>query len=137
MNNFSVIQILRTFTKEETKEFDKFAGISYFGGSDYISKFWQAIKPYHPEFNPDKISKEKIFSKLYPGKLYNDATMRKLSSELLKVCEEFLKIVETKNLKIGERFLLRRFRNSKLTQTYEANGTNCKNIMMVKAILIL
>jgi len=120
MESFSVIQILKTFTKEEVKEFDKFTGNSYFGGSEYIAKFWRAIRPFYPEFKRDDIQKEKLFKELYPGKAFNDATIRKLSSELLKVCEEFIKVVELKKTKIGERFLARRFRNSQLLKQYES-----------------
>ena len=86
MKSFSVIEILGTFTPAEIKDFDRFVKVPYFGGSEFVAKFWKEIKKAYPEFNEKMINKEWVFKKLYPGKAYSDATIRKLSSELLKIC---------------------------------------------------
>ena len=66
MHNFSVIQILKTLSPEEIKEFDKLVRSPYFGGSNFIVKFWQHLKKAYPEFSEKAINKEKIFKKTLP-----------------------------------------------------------------------
>lgn len=119
MKSFSVIEILGTFTPEEIKDFDRFVKVPYFGGSEFVAKFWKEIKKAYPEFSEKLINKERIFKKLYPGKAYSDATIRKLSSELLKICEEFIKISELRKGKTGERMLLFSYRNRQLFKQYD------------------
>lgn len=119
MKSFSVIEILKTFTTAEVKDFDKFVKRPYFGGSEYVAQFWKVIKKAYPEFDERAINKERVFKKLYPGKAYNDATIRKLSSELLRVCEEFIKISELRKTKTGERMLLFSYRNRQLFKQYD------------------
>src|SRR5690606_29289538 len=120
MKNFSIIEILRTFTPAEIKDFDRFVKIPYFGGSEFIVKFWKEIKKAYPGFEEKTINKERVFKKLYPGKAYNDATIRKLSSELLKMIEEFIMITELKKTKTGERMLLFSYRNRQLFSQYDS-----------------
>jgi hypothetical protein len=90
MNKFTIIQILKTFSQTELKEFEKFLKSPYFGGSNYLISYFNAIKKYYPEFRSSFIKKEKIFKKLYPGKKFNDLTLRKLSSGLYDIAEKFL-----------------------------------------------
>jgi hypothetical protein len=119
MHNFSIIQVLRTFSPEEIKEFDKLVRSPYFGGSNFVLKFWQELKKAYPEFTERAVNKERIFKKLYPGKPYDDRIVRKLSSALLKMSEEFLILEMAKGYKISDRFLLMQYRNRKLIPQYE------------------
>ncbi|HRE41241.1 MAG TPA: hypothetical protein PLG90_07890 [Ignavibacteria bacterium] len=117
--NSAVIQVLKTFSSAEIKEFDKFVRSPFFGGSEYIYTFWNIIKKHHPGFEGKNFNKEIIFKKLYPGKPFNDGTIRKLSSELLKLAEEFIKITEFRKTKIGNRFLLITYNARYLYNMYE------------------
>jgi hypothetical protein len=90
MYNFSAIKILKTFTADEVKEFDKFIKSPFFGGTKYIADFFKIIKKHHPGFDSKSLEKTKVFAKLYPGKKYDDSLLRKLSSELLKMLEKYI-----------------------------------------------
>lgn len=119
MKNFSIIKILKTLSTVEIKDFDKFVRSPYFGGSEYLNKFWQEIKKYYPDFDDDKISRERIFKRLYPGKAYDDATIRKLASALFKMSEEFISISEIQKTRLPDRYLLMYYRGKHLSNLYE------------------
>lgn len=127
MKNFSIIKVLKTFSPNEIKDFDKFVRSPYFGGSEYLTKFWQEIKKYYPVFEEDKISRERIFKRLYPGKSYNDATIRKLASALFKMSEEFISASELRKTKIPDRYLLMYYRNKHLHNLYETKWKEVEN----------
>ncbi len=90
MNNFAFIKIIRTFSKQEIKEFGKMTKSPYFGGGKYVYNFWRELKKYSPELGEKQIEKRKIFSAVYPGREYDDTIIRKVSSVFLKMTEKFL-----------------------------------------------
>jgi len=92
MYKFAVVQILRSFSKQEMKEFDKVVCSPFFGGSAYIYKFWRELKKYYPEFKEEKIERKKLFAALYPTKKYDDAVIRKIASLLHNMAERYIGI---------------------------------------------
>ena len=84
------IEILCTFSKTEFKDFRKFIDSSYFNENKMLVKMYSLLKKYYPDFNSRVFTKENLYIKLYPGKKYNDGTMRKLLSELQSLAENFL-----------------------------------------------
>ncbi|MBK8983686.1 MAG: hypothetical protein IPM38_15555 [Ignavibacteria bacterium] len=68
MRSLRLVNILKTFTKEEIKEFEKFVASPYFSRGRNLSPFFSVIKKYYPEFYPDQYSAEKIFRELFSGK---------------------------------------------------------------------
>lgn len=121
MKKFAVIQIISSFSAEEVKEFEKVVRSPYFGGSNYLVKFWNEIKKAYPEFDENKIARERIFKKLYPGKKYDDAVIRKLSSNLLKMAEKYLGIkrADSGEYRIIDFYTSTELRERKLYNLYE------------------
>lgn len=89
-----LIRILRTFSVEELKSFDKYLNSPYFGCKPFVINFFNEFKKNHPEFPDEKILKKNLFAKLYPDKKYDDVLMRKLISNLTGYVENFLMISE-------------------------------------------
>ena len=85
----NLIQLLKAFSKEEMKEFGKFVSSPFHNNRKEVVFFFEEIKIFYPDFNQHNFSKEYIFSLLYPGKKYQDDVMRRLSSNLFKLAEEF------------------------------------------------
>lgn len=85
----NIIQLLRSFSKEEKAEFGKFVH-SYFNNRKEVARFFDELKKFFPFFENKNFSREYIFNKLYPGKKYNDAVIRKLSSNLFKLAENYI-----------------------------------------------
>lgn len=85
----NLIQFLKTFSKEEIRELGRFVSSTFHNNRHDVVEFFEAIKNFYPDFNQQGFSKENIFSSLYPAKEYRDDVMRRLSSNLLKLAEEF------------------------------------------------
>lgn len=109
MHNTSVISILKSLTKSELKEFDKFIISPYFNNQPSLTAFYNELRSYHPEFSSSKLDREKVFARLYPEKNFSDDTIRRLSSDLKKVLDDFIyykasetMVTEAKYLKVSE-----------------------------------
>lgn len=90
MEKSKLIEILRTLNSNEIKSFKDFISSPYFNTGSAVIKLFTILKPYHPEYPAEKIQKEKIFQKLYPGKPYNEQVMKNLTSDFIRLCKEFL-----------------------------------------------
>lgn len=90
MEKSRVIDILKTFSKEEIKSFKDFVNSPFFNRNKSVIRLFDIVRKSSPGFNSAVIRKENIYKKIFPGKTYNDIVMRILISDLLKLAEEFL-----------------------------------------------
>lgn len=94
MKDFKLINLLKTFSKTEFREFEKFIASPYFGRGRDLMPLFKAIKTFYPEFTSENFTIEKIYEDIFPCKKYGDARsnslMKTLISELYKMCIEFL-----------------------------------------------
>ncbi|HMQ70743.1 MAG TPA: hypothetical protein PKC58_17335 [Ignavibacteria bacterium] len=89
-DNYALFVLLRTFTPDEWKEFEKFIASPYFNkGRNYLP-FVKILKKYHPGYDKEKLSKENIYKKLFPGKVYKESVISSMFSRLYNLGEEFL-----------------------------------------------
>lgn len=109
MHNTSIISILKSLTKIELKEFDKFVISPFFNNQPSITRFYEDIKKFYPEFTDPKLGREKVFIRLYPDKAYSDNTIRRLSSDLKKILDDYIYYkasetmpAEARSLKVSE-----------------------------------
>ncbi len=87
--NSNIIQLLMSFSKDEKIEFAKFVH-SPFNNRSEVARFFDELKQFFPSFGNKNFSKENIFANLYPGKKYKDDVIRKLSSNLFKLAEDYI-----------------------------------------------
>lgn len=90
MRETSVISILKTLSKEEIKEFDKFIISPFFNNQPSLTRFYTELKKFHPAFPDEKLERKIVFQRLYPGKVFSDETIRRLSSDLKKILDEYM-----------------------------------------------
>lgn len=90
MKDSKLIKLLRTFTKSEWKEFEKFADSPYFNGGRNFLPYLKLLRKFYPEFNSEKLTREYIYKTLYPGKKYKDSVIFTVTSGLYGLAEEFL-----------------------------------------------
>jgi len=93
MQQSKAFRILSSLSKEEYGEFEKFILSPYFNRSKDLIKLFSVVKKYYPEFSSSGLEHEKIYKKLYPGKSFNEGTMRNLFSDLGSLAEKFLAYV--------------------------------------------
>ncbi|HMS63783.1 MAG TPA: hypothetical protein PKD83_00865 [Ignavibacteria bacterium] len=122
MQDSKIIEILKTFSTEEFKDFEKFIVSPYFRKRD-ITGLFAVLKPFYPDFNDKKLTVEYIFKKLFPGKKYErdkaDSHLRTLTSDLFLSCKEFLIHLEINvQYSFRESFLLAQLRKRNLDKEF-------------------
>ncbi len=90
MTNSKLVQLLRTFSKEEFKSFGKFIRSPYFYKDKSVINLYGALKQYYPDFNDKCLTKTFLFEKMYPEKKYSDSQMKYLMSEMFSMGKRFL-----------------------------------------------
>ncbi len=91
-NSFEIFPLLRTFSKDELKKFEKYLVSPYFNNSLKIISLFKEIKNYHPLFSDIRLSKEALYKKISPSAAYNDSTMRNLFADLHRAALDFLSL---------------------------------------------
>jgi hypothetical protein len=86
------IDLLKTFTAEEMKEFGLFISSPFFNKEKVLIQLFDLLMKYYPLFTGRGFTKEKIFTKIYPGKKYNDGMLRNSLSKIHSLGERFIAI---------------------------------------------
>lgn len=105
MHTSKAIQVMGALNQTEIKELDDFINSPYFNTNSNIIRLFELVKKHYPAFEPEKIEKEILFAKLFPGKPYNEQIMKNLSSQLLQLSLEFLGINKYRNRNINDKEL--------------------------------
>ena len=85
-----IIKILKTFSKQDMKEFGLFVRSPFFNTNQSVIKLFEQIKKYHPEFDDKIQGKELLFEKTFGKIKYDDSFMRVTVFRLLELAKEFL-----------------------------------------------
>ena len=118
-----LIVFLKTFSKNEINEFEKFLDSPYFKKGRDPLQLLRVLKKFHPEFLQKEFSEGAVLKELYSGEDKQDKnamnTLRSLSSYLLKAVEEFLYISEVKkSSSLKNRTLLKEILDRNLLRNY-------------------
>jgi len=90
MNNIKLFELLETFSKHEFENFGFFLKSPYLNSSPKAQKLFEIISENYPDFDSDKLTKQFIFSAIYPGEEYKDKKVRDLFSKTLELAENYL-----------------------------------------------
>lgn len=128
MNDSKLINLLRTFSKSEMKEFEKLVSSTFFNkGRNYLP-YLNELKKFYPKFDDEKLTQEYVFSKLYKGKKFNKQIMWNMSSALFNMAEEFLINVALKtNSFVRNNLAAEEYHDRKLIQLYLKTIDNMEN----------
>jgi len=124
MKETGLISLLKTFSKNEIKEFDKFLRSPYFTEGKNIRHrilydYFIILKEFYPSFSNKSYTKEHLYSKLYPETKYNDGIVRKLNSDLAKLAEQFLIQLELEKDKFKQKeYLLNNLSPRKMDKSF-------------------
>lgn len=112
MENSKLIRVLRSLSKAEMKELEKFISSPYFSTGRDCKLIFDILKRSWPEFSGVQMTKAFVYEKLYPGKSYGDkrskSILSTLSSELYGLVLKFLTYSGLKNDNRGKKLLLLR-----------------------------
>ena len=90
MHNHTSIELLKTLNQEELKKLKDYISSPYFNKSETLVKLYEIILKQAPDFNSRQLQKEKLYNKLYPGKKYNEQTIRSRMVELTALIKGYL-----------------------------------------------
>jgi len=88
--NTTLVEILRTFTREEMKSLELFINSPYFNRKSILIKLFEVLKNYYPEFTGSKLNRNEIWIKLYPDKKFNYGVMKNILYDLTGLVQRFL-----------------------------------------------
>lgn len=100
------IEVLKSFSKIEMKEFGKFLDSSYHNTNGRLSEFFNALRNYYPDFNQNDFTDETLYSLVFGKSKYNYQVLKNLMSQLYKKENEFLVLQALANDKNGQKIYL-------------------------------
>ncbi len=104
MERSKLIELLRTFSKKNLREFDDYINSPFFNKSDELKHFYQYLRKNAPHFPIHKIKREYAYKKLYPNLQYDDKHMNYLMSFTLKLAEQYLGLAHFQESGMQEHF---------------------------------
>jgi len=110
------------FTKDELKEFRKFINSPYFNSNKSIIKLFEYLHSKYPNISEEHISYAAISRNVFSEKKINQAGIRKLISEFMKIMEEYFMQSGLQIDIIANRIsLLNKLRERGLNKRFEMN----------------
>lgn len=136
MKKSKVIELLRTFSKEEIEELGEFLNSPLFNKGKKITELFQIIKPSHP-FSDDYVPDyDKICKKLYPGEKTEKNKIFNLFARLLNLAEDYIVYKRFSKMEVSRKnMLLKEYADRNLygffIETLKKAETSCNNIKVV------
>lgn len=91
---------------KEYKRFEQYIISPFFSSNKRAVELFGLLKQHYPEFPADKIAKEALYKKLFPGEPYDDKKMRYAASDLFKLLEDYLTYLEFEDQTTRKKHLL-------------------------------
>ncbi|HMS33756.1 MAG TPA: hypothetical protein PKC91_06690 [Ignavibacteria bacterium] len=119
---YKIIEILKTFSVKETKQFDSFLLSPFFNESRKLRNLYISLLEFYPYFEPGIMCEEKLSKKINPDLPFNKSTMKTLFFELANNAEEFLRISNFRTkLNLKEDYLREEYFKRKLYKLVDQN----------------
>lgn len=90
MVDSKLVKLLRGLSAEDFRHIRKMLRSPFFTSNVHLLALFDLLKTAHPDFLPKKIDKQKIFKKIFPKHRYSDIKLRNLSSDLVRLIEDYL-----------------------------------------------
>ncbi len=84
------VEIIKTFSKHEEKEFLKFISSPFFNRSKKIVQLYKVLLTYRNDFDSEELNKEFVYGKMKQTEKYSDSTMRNLLADLYILLKKYL-----------------------------------------------
>jgi hypothetical protein len=92
MHNNIAIEFLKTLNKDELKKFEQFLKSPFFNSNKTLVTLFETIKKFAPDYTDKTLLRDNLFKKIYPGKKYNELSLRTRMSELAELLRKFFAI---------------------------------------------
>ncbi|MEO8209483.1 MAG: hypothetical protein ABI840_02895 [bacterium] len=105
----SVISILKTFSDEEVNSFTDFLNSPFHNKNENVIKLFVILKEYHPGYDDESLSKEKLFKRIFGNLKFKEYHIRNLFSDLNILAEKFLQFIHINANYTYEKLLIEEF----------------------------
>lgn len=123
MHNSKLFHILRSFSKQDMKEFEKYLSSPFFGYKAFVLNFFRHISKYHPHYDKENIDKKSLYRKAYKDRKYSDGLVRRLVSDLIRASEDYLTLKNfRKNSIFCNACLLNELRSRGLNESFRVRS---------------
>lgn len=111
MENTKAYNILKTFSPKELIEFSKFLNSSYFNESRNVTKLFDLIRHYHPDFSSVHLTSAELHKKIFGNEIPRvNNSVNNLFTKLIKKAELYLSVKELRNDVIAsDYYLMKRY----------------------------
>lgn len=94
MHSHIAIELLKILNEEEIKLLGDFIRSPYFNKREVLIRLYDLVAKHSPDFTNSSLKKENLYKKLFPGKEYNEQTLRSRISDFSNLIKIF--IIENK-----------------------------------------
>lgn len=113
MKNAKLIDVLKSFTKEEIKDLSVYVEHAKVKENTFVQQLYAYLFKQYPEFADKNIAKEKVYKKLFSNKKYDENKLSKIMSELTKTIEDYIITRQSKSNELANKIQLIRFYNER------------------------
>lgn len=108
MPSQKLTDILKTFDKQDWRAFERFVASPFFNRNERLVSFVDLLRKHAPDFDENKLTKEKVFESLYDKKTaYKEQQVYDHIAFLMRLIEQFLAYQEYEQEEpMQERYLL-------------------------------
>ena len=90
MKKTKITELLSSFSNSEIKRFKTFLNSPYCNHKPQFVKAFAALSEYHPYYENDNLTEEKIFAEMFNGKPYSYTMFKNALSDIYELAKQFL-----------------------------------------------
>ena len=98
----TALKIVQSFSKKEISEFEDFLNSPFHNKKSGPVKLFREIKKSSPDYSSENLDKEKLWTKIFPGKKYHYGIMKNLIQDFTKLAEQFISQLEFRSKELTE-----------------------------------
>jgi len=119
LKNTKLVRILAALSAKEIKYLREQSNFIFSKSNNKAASLLQTLLKHHPNFSEERVRKELIFKSAFPKKAFDGNYLRKQTSLLLNVLQDFLVQIENENDEFGrKKALLSQLRKRKLFRLF-------------------
>ncbi len=92
-----LVRILERLNKKQLRRLQDFVSSPYFNKRWEVAKLLDLLVGFHPKYQAAEIEKEKVYKQVHPNKRFDEKDFGYLTSNLVKLIEQFLVIEDLEN----------------------------------------
>lgn len=97
MKNTKLVKLLKAIDRYEIRQLKDFIHSRVFNKNKNVSRLFDELIKFYPEFESERMKEEDIFPKVFDSAKFDYFRFRNASSDLFKLCMEFLSFIRYRN----------------------------------------